>query len=344
MTLDMMESHSELLKCVLLQTSSEDIKLYFKDKLRDMYSCSLDTIIEVKNATTLRTVRDLANSAPFMADKWLIVVELGKLKKELIKTLLQIIKASTDAVFLCYVDKYVIYKDFKNSLKNTEGFLDYYLTYLKYADIDYLYEDLVPEENKMPDKLYAKFKKGYSSDVDAVIRLFREMKEGTKITKQKQITEICGLGGNTINTFVFSLLKDAPTTEKGMLAVIRNRAKSAYDLKEDYTWGQMWGYCKKSLESIRDVKMLCISDEVYKSLKKVPDGYDEKSLMRFQRYLFTIKDIPFSRVLRLLDLMSKNRWSNEQCFLAFLYNYYKELVVTEVVKTKVAVAKIQHFE
>lgn len=335
MAFENIDEYSDMLKCILLQTGSEALKLYLRDKLKDMYSCSSNEILEIKNQSGFKQVRELAVSAPFMADKWVFVIDITSLKADVMKSLVSIIKNSTDSVFLCYCDKYAVYKSFKEKMKSEEGFLDYYVTYLRYSDMDYLYESIVPEDNRLTQKMYKEFKKGYSSDVDAVMKLFSTLKMGIEIKTKSQITDLCGIGGNTLNSFVFSLLKNAPASEKGLITTLRNRVKSVYDLKEDYTWGQLWGYCKKILENIRDIKMLLISDDIYNSVRNLPDGYDEKALMKYQRYLYLIKGIPMTRVLRVLAMLMEQRWSNEQYFLLFIYRYYRELVVAEVVKPKI---------
>ena len=73
--------------------------------------------------------------------------------------------------------------------------------------------------------------------------------------------------------------------------------------------------------SFIQIKELLISGVVYKQIYKLPDGYDEKRLSKYQRYVWKLKEIPLSRILRLYRSLGTKIWRSDIEFLNFVYRY-----------------------
>lgn len=322
-----LDTFGEAVQVVLLQTPADALRLFIQDKLKDTFNCDSNSIIKVENKKGLSEIGGLLEVYPFLAKKWLFIIELDKVGN--LAEVSKLIDRNVTGVFLCVSERYGTFKRFKEFNKDTNGFVDLYLSSLRFNDMTYLYDYFVPEENRLSSKLYSYVANSYSNDITAVFDLFRELSQGTKFESTSDITSVCGIGGNTIEYFIMSLLKDAPKTEKGIKSTIKNRVKLGYDLSEVYSWDKLWAYSNNCIKSFSDIKMLVISGEVYKSIRQLPQGYDEKKLSRYGRYIYKLKDIPYSRVLRLRYMLGDTRWQSEIDFLDFVYKYYCETVKME---------------
>ena len=54
----------------------------------------------------------------------------------------------------------------------------------------------------------------------------------------------------------------------------------------------------------------------------MPDTYDEKALSRYNKFLWKIRLIPMSDLLRIKQCLGDKSWTSEMDFLRFLYKYY----------------------
>lgn len=304
---------------VLFQSPSDKMKIFVQDKLKSKYRCNQDTIITVESKRDLAKVKEVLGLVSPFSERWLVIVNVAKTG---IKELSQIINASTTCTFLCITDKYKTYKALKESIKKGNAFIELYLTYLRRPDFIYLYDALVPEDNKMTKQLFDYFVQSYSSDIEEVFDLFVALNGGMKVKTRKDISDICGIGGLTIESFIFSMVKAMPTTEKGLKKVLHNRLQAGKELSEMYKYDSLYSFMKASISNIVQVKMLIDTGVVYKTIRNLPEGYDSMKLTRYQKYMWSISEIPLSRFLRLADCMGDKRWRTEADFIAFLYRYY----------------------
>lgn len=319
---------------VLLQCPSNILSLFIEDKVRSILASTQDTVFTVRGRKDLKDVHMICNVQPFLSKKWLYIVDLDSYIPD--KEFLNLVKESTTVCYFLTCSKYSMFKKIKDDLKGVPVFWDFYIGFLKSADMGYLYNEFVVKTGKdklMSRDIYQYIKDGYSNDVDAVVSLFEYLRtsedDEKALTKQK-ITELCGLGGNTLESFVFTLLKDAPkATERSFKSVMRRRFKAGVELAEVYEWNKLGNYINKVVYNIICIKELQISNAIYKSVRKLPDGYDEKTLSRYNRYLWRIKNIPMSRILRLKAVLSERKWSTSTDFMLFMYKYYKSQIVSE---------------
>lgn len=303
---------------VIFQTTSDKLRMFMQDNIKRRYDCNSDTIISCTSKKDYKQVHNIMNVIPPFSKKWFIDVDLDHCND---KEFVSLVKDATTCVFFCNVKKYVTYKRFKESIKGLEGVFDYYITYLKRYDFLFLYDAFVPEKNRLSKTLFDYVVQSYSGDIESVFDLFLELNKGREITSRKEIAEICGVGGNSVESFIISLLKDPPTTERGLKKVMKNRLVAGKELAEVYRYSSFYRLLRKTLTCFIQIKVLIISGVVYKQIRKLPEGYDEKSLVRYQRYVWRLKEIPLSRILRLYKSLGNSQWSSDIEFINFVYRF-----------------------
>lgn len=304
---------------VLFQSSSDKLKIFVQDKLKLKNRCNQDTIIDVSTKKDLNRVKEVLGLIPPFSNKWLVIVNLAKVG---VKDLAPIINMSTTCVFFCISDKYKTYKELKEKIKAENEYIELYTTFLRRQDFIYLHDALVPSDNKLSKPLFDYLVQSYSGDVEEVMDLFIAMNGGTKIESRSAISNICGIGGLTIESYIFSLLKEMPTSDKGLKKVLHNRIQAGKELSDMYKFDALYSFMKSSINNMVQIKMLCDTGVIYKTIRNLPKGYDAMKLARYQKYLYKIGGIPLSRFLRLADCMGSKRWRNSTDFLNFIYIYY----------------------
>lgn len=305
---------------VILQSNSVKMTTFIRDKVKRKYKGNNDTVIDVNKPSDIKRVKEVTGILPPFSDKWVVYVDAMSVP---IKDLVGMIETGSTCVFCCIVDKYSSYKGIKDELskRKIEGVLDFYLTYLKRPDILYLYDAFVPEDRRLKKVLFDYVVQSYSGDIEAIFDLFLALGEGKKIETRKEIADICGIGGLSIESFIFMLVKEPSKTEKGLKKVMKLRIQAGRELGQIYHYDKFYNFLGSSIMRMIEIKMLIISGVVYKSIRGIPDGYDEKSLSRYQKYIWRLKEIPMTRLLRIRDCMGVKRWSSEADFLNFYYRF-----------------------
>ena len=79
------------------------------------------------------------------------------------------------------------------------------------------------------------------------------------------------------------------------------------------------------------LKELEISGLIYKKVFDLPNGFDEAKLVKYQRFLWRLKEIPMTRLLRLYKYMSESNWVSDFDFAGFVYKYMLDIMRYEVV-------------
>lgn len=304
---------------VLVDTQSTKMKMFIRDKLKLKFRCNKDTIINVDTKKDLKYVREILGLMPPFSDRWFVIVNMDKVP---VKELESVLDASTTCVFLCFCSKYRDYKQMKEDMKERGGIIDLYISYLRRGDMIYLYDAFVPSDNKMSKQLFDFFVQSYSGDVEEVLSLFEEMNAGTKISSRKDIADICGIGGLTVEGFALSLLKPLSKSEKGFKKVVKNRIVAGTELGEVYGYSKFYSFLKNVLFNFTQIKELRMTGDVYKSVRNLPNGYDEKILARYNRYIWQLNTIPLSRILLLYEAVGSKSWRGNAEFLNSLYRFY----------------------
>lgn len=303
---------------LLLQTPSSKLYMFLFDKIKRKYHINVDSTIAVENKSDLKRVKEVVGIRPPFSEKWFVTVNLDKFND---KSLIEAIKMSSTCVFFVTCSKYGQYKAFKDSLKNYSGVYDYYINYLRRPDFIYLYDAFVPEGNRLTKQLFDYTVTSYSGDIEAVMDLFLHLGQGESIESRKDISEICGIGGNSTEGFIFSLLKPLSGSDKGLNTVLKNRIKAGIDLCDTLGCSTCYNFISKNLYNFIVIKQLLISGVVYKSIRNLPDTFDEKSLARCQKYLWRLKEIPMTSLLQLRSCMG-DTWRSDLDFLRFIYKFY----------------------
>lgn len=317
---------------VLLQTSSPKFRMYIQDKLKLKLRSNLDTTIEVNTTKDLKKVREVQGFIPPYSDRWYVIIHHGK--GVAMKDLLATIKDATTCLFLITTEKYADYKKIKEALKKDVKVIDLYMSYMRRPDMLYLYQALVPEAKRMKKQLFDYLAQSYGSDVEAVMVLFIKLNEGVSVKTRTDIANICGIGGLSVESFMFSLLKEPPKSVNGLKRVLKNRIQAGRELGMIHTIPTLYSFLKKSIYSIVQIKMLRDSGFIYKSIRNLPDNYEQNSLMRYQKYMWTLNTIPMSRILRLVAAMGRKRWVTELDMARFIYEYYTLEMSIDVINLK----------
>lgn len=305
----------------IVQTPSSKMLMFLQDKLKAKYHCRSDSVITIDNKTDYKKIKAVLGIYPAFAEKWFVEVNLDKFRD---KELIALVKQSTTCLFFCTCSKYKTFKDFKEAIKGVDGVCDFYINSLRRADFVFLYDAFTPDDNKLTKQLFDYVFKSYMGDVEAVFDLLIQLNQGTKVESRKDITEICGLGGLSVESYIFDLLKDLSGSDKGLMTVIKNRVKAGTDLCDSVGLKSMYNFMNRSIGLLCELKMLMISGVVYKSVRHLPDSFDEQALARYQKYIWRLREIPLSKLLKLRQSIGETPWKSELDFLGFIYRYYYE--------------------
>lgn len=274
----------------------------------------------MENKADLKQVRNLLGVSTPSGGTWFIYVNLDTFKET--KDLIKIINESTTCLFFMICSKYSTFKTIKTGIDKSKSVFDFYITYLAKSDLLYLYDTITTSDNKLSHELYTYVSKSYTGDIEAVIDLFLKLNSGVKIKSRKDISDICGIGGNSTESFIFSLLTPLSGSDKGLKRVMKNRLVAGIDLCNTLGVKRFYTYINKAITSFILIKQLLISGAIYKSIRNLPDTYDEKALSRYNKFLWKIRLIPMSDLLRIKQCLGDKSWTSEMDFLRFLYKYY----------------------
>lgn len=302
----------------LVQTPSSALEIIIKDEIKNKYNITSDAVIDIQTSKDLKKVKDLYGITPLNSDKWFVEIDLNKIKD---KTLYKLIQDSTTCTFLLTCSRYSIFKTTKDYLKSN-SLLDLYITYLRRADFYFLYNLLVPDGYKIKPSLIEHTYKTYSNDINSVITLFKHIGNGNEIETIKDITELCGIGNISIEGYIFDLLKPVTNTDRGIRTVIRNRLKSGAGIADELTYGKLYTYLNNSIFNMCQIKMLMQAGVVYDRIHKLPDTFDEKALVRYQKYLYKLRETPLSSLLEIKVCIGNTRWKKASDFISFIYTLY----------------------
>lgn len=297
----------------LLFTNSNKAELYVYDILKKSCGANKESIYDVDSKKAFNEMLELSSLQPYLADRWLFVVNFSKLKGmcKQNKSVFQ----SDVSTFLVKVSNYRDYKEFKTILGNIN---DMYLAYIKRADLTF-----VLKEYKLSQKLFDFVASSYSSDLDKIFELKEQLNMGMKIESAKDIVSLIGASGGSVSKFALQLLGDPPKNEKGLNMVLRNRVKDARMLSETYGVRSFRNFLCSSVKDILDIKVLYNQGVIFKHIREIPENFDEKRLSRYEFCLERIEtEIPYSRILKLYCMLKDSFWYTDKEMLEFIYKYY----------------------
>ena len=303
---------------LLLQTPSTQLSIFLEDKMKAKLHINSEAILTIENKSDYKKVREVLGITPPFSEKWFIKLNIDKLHD---KDIINIIKESNTCFFFCTCSRYATYVDFKDKLKNVKV-ADFYINYLRKPDFVYLYDALTLSDNKLDNKMFNYVIQSYSGDVDAVLELFIRMNHGERFTSRKEIAEVCGVGGNSIESFLFTLFSPISGSEKGLRTTLKNRVVAGVDLGNTLGWDKFYNFFISSIERFCEIKMLLISGAVYKTIRNLPNTFDETKLSRYQKYMWRLKEIPMSKFIEVRECIGDKQWKSGADFINFIYKYY----------------------
>jgi hypothetical protein len=309
--------------------------MFIQDRLKEVNRNSNGNIFTIESRKELKESYITAGVQPFGAEKWLFFVD-GKKVGLTYKDMRDMMQMNVTGLYVIEVDNYKEYKRIKGVFGEHPEFLDLYLSKLYRSDILYLYDYYVPKENGLTPKVYNQVVKNYGNDVDAVLTLFKALQSGVRVDTLKDVVAICGTAGNTVESYIMALLKSPPTTVRGTSTILRNRMKAGKELADTQGYDKTWMYMVSCIKALCEIKMLMISGVVYKHITKIPEGYNEKKLYKYQRYIWQLEEIPFSTLIRLRYHLQKKHWYTGVDFESFIYGYYYESIKSELENSKVS--------
>lgn len=305
----------------LLLSSSNLAEIYVYDTLKEKCNATLESIYNITNASTYKGMLELINIQPNLADKWLFVIEYGKVKNQLKKNM-GIFQSSTSN-FLIKVKNYKEFKEAKDLNKSGVVINDLYLESIRRYEVT----DLLRDFNISP-KVRDFISSSYYRDPEKVFLLRNELKNGAVIKTSKDVIKLCGESMGSIQKFVFQLLTDDPKTPMFLKRSYKKRVSTLCDLCETFSSRTAYNYIRSSIKDILYIKMLYLEGKIYDNIRELPECFDEKKLSKYNFYLQNIaNNISYHRILMLYNQMGMyGRWNNSQDGIMFLYDYYLSLI------------------
>jgi hypothetical protein len=294
----------------MLYTTSNLAEIYVYDTLKKSCNADLESIYNINTKSDVSEMLELVNMQAYLADKWLFIIDFSKLKST-IKNKKGIFSSDT-AKFLIKVKNYKDYKEFKELYPSVN---DLYLSVIRENDVNFLLRGLKLSPNNV-----SFISRSYSRDPDKVFLLRKEMQLGYEVNSQKDIVNLCGESSGSIVHFAIRMLTDNKRISRGFV----NRMKTVEGLVDAYGISTFKNFLTSSVKDILDIKMLYMEGVIYKTIRELPDCYDEKRLSRLNFYLRRIaEDITYERILELYtDLKNSGRWTKRIDILEFMYKYY----------------------
>lgn len=298
----------------LLVTNSNLVELYVYDSLKEYCKATLESVYEINKRSEFQEMLEFINMQPYMADKWLFVVDYSKLKA-IIKQYVRIFDIDTSC-FLVKCKNYAEFKEFKELYPKVN---DLYLSIIRSPEVTYLLQDF-----KLSQKLVEFITKSYSREPEKIFTLLKELKNGVEIKDSKDIVKICGVSSSSVVSFAMLLLADPPKSDTGEKRVLKKRIQIANDLISAYGLSSFRNFLVSSVKDMIDIKTLYLKGVIYKSIRYIPECYDEKKLSRYNVYLRRItEEISMDRLVRLYICLKKSgKWYNKSMMLQFIYDYY----------------------
>lgn len=303
---------------VLLQTTCDKIDELLFAKVQNRLNISNDNIIYIRTKEDFDTVKSLQGILTPTEGRWLVYCDTTVFIET--NNLIDLMLHSNTCIFFIKVNYYKTYKDMKTRLK-TKNVFDYYVTYLNRPNLLYIYDSLVPKSNGLTTQVITYLSKNYSSDIEQIFQLFEALKAGKVIDKPNDVVKCVGIGGNNIESFIFSLLTPISGSAKGLKLVKKKRYSQAYSIYNALGPKRFYDFYKKTLQDFLDIQMLRLTDEVYDTLIGLDEPY--KHLARYNRYLYKFKELDISSIMRLMSFLPVN-FESQVSIYSYINDYYKD--------------------
>ena len=306
------------LDVVLLQTTCDRIDELLFAKVQNRLNISNDNVIHIRTKEDFDTVKSLQGILTPTEGRWLIYCDTTIFIET--NNLIDLMLHSNTCIFFIKVNYYKTYKDMKTRLK-TKNVFDYYVTYLNRPNLLYIYDSLVPKSNGLTTQVITYLSKNYSSDIEQIFQLFDALRSGKVIDKPNDVVKCVGIGGNNIESFIFSLLTPISGSTKGLKLVKKKRYTQAYSIYNALGPKRFYDFYRKTLQDFLDIQMLRLTDVVYDSLIGLEDPYNH--LARYNRYLYKFKELDISSIMRLISFLPAD-FESQVSVYSYINDYYKD--------------------
>ena len=318
---------------ILLYTKDDRIYDLVTDELLKVYRIRKDSLQKPDNREELNAKQSLGHTMPLGLARWLFACDNDKLYID--KKTVEALITTTTATFLIKTSDYKSFNILQRMFQGVQNTLILSTGFIRRDDAQWLMERTIKKIDNYPNLRLQKFIfKGYSMYPIKLMDIFEASNIG-KLTRTAEITTIVGLPNNTQESFILKLLEDPPETAKGLKAIMRNRALQGYELGEQVTYRALRGYLKKTVKDMLEIKTLVLTGQLYKDISKVEGltKYQINNLRRYNKSLVTIKEIPVSRLITLLQCLDTTPvWYSELDLLNFLYSYFYTILKGEIIE------------
>lgn len=299
----------------LLLTHSGKADIYVYDSLKKYCNATVESVYSIENKKGFLEMVELSSMQPYLSDRWLFVLNYNRQIKNLFKNYKSIFNSEVSC-FLIKVKNYKEYKEVKSLFPTCN---DLYLSVVRKPEVMFILNGL-----SLSQKAIDFVASAYSNDVEKVFELREKLLQGSTVDKPRDIVKLIGSSGGSISKFALSLLSNPPTTERGLNQVLHNRVQMAKDLVDTYDIRTLRNFLSASVKDILDIKTLYTQGIIFKSIRNIPECYDEKRLSKYNYCLERIEtQIPMSRIIRLYCLIQEDKvWNSEKDILDFIYKYY----------------------
>lgn len=301
----------------ILYTDSGKAYMYIYDRLRESCNADRNSIYEIQTRADVRTMEGLVSMQPYLADRWLFIIDYKKVKG-MLKNKMEMF-SSESSCFLIRVSSYKEYVEFKELVGQRVN--DMYFALIRKDDVYFLLKDF-----ELSDRVKGFVAKSYIRDVEKVFDLKDNLSQGAEINAERDVIKLVGASSGSVVTFVLSLFNEMPGTEKGFKMVCRRRLQSGVELGESYGYRTFRNYINSAVYDMLQIKMLYLNGVIYNRVMNLPEGFEEDRLRRYDFCLEKItKEIPYERLALVYFLLQKdgNRvWYSGKDLAKFLYDYY----------------------
>ena len=305
----------------ILYTTSSRMELYVYDKLKELCQATLDSVIEVNSNSSYKEMMELIQLQPFMAAKWLFVIDYKKMRKSLEKD--KGVFNEDSSVFLVKVSSYKEFKEFRSLLR--VDYNELYLQSLTYKDVVWLLS-----KTGLDSTLVDFVAKTYRTVPEKILTLIEHINNGEEVSDRKAIISICGNITSSMISYALYLLNSTAKTVQGIKLSMRKAAQEGSLQIQSIGIRQFRGYLLGAVRDILAIKEMYLSGDIYNKIRDIPECFDEKRLSRYNYYLENIKSININRIVSLyVSILMTGRWYTEFDFLEFLYRYYNDTLVKE---------------
>lgn len=306
-----------------MMQDSGKLDLFVYNMLKKATNGNKDTVIYVNKKSDVEEMSDLSLVMPMNADQWLFIISYDKVKRHRRKIVELIKQKNPSSKYLISFEKYIDFKRFNDDLGSMVNSM--YLKNLNQRDARFLFR-----KYKFDKDLFQFIFYSYRSEVEKMMTLLSFLDMGQTVRSRKDVTDLVGVSTGSIQHFIFQLLGKKPLSLKSQGIIVKNRTVTISELAKVYGVRQLKGIITNSVKDILDIKSLNLTGVLYKSIDKIPEGYDSTRLLKYKPFYAKILDVPYIRILDLyLLLYNEQSWSSELDMYRFIYTYYRNLGIEE---------------